>query len=95
MFFFLSLSLLSTDACPANTHIERNYTDCGLTCQNRNGTGTCSIQTVGCVCDPGYFRNGNNGPCVKECDCGCLDSNSAYHAVRIRLHCFFINRILV
>lgn len=69
------------DACPANSHVQRNYTECGVTCQNRNGTGTCSVQTVGCVCNSGYFRNGINGPCVKECDCGCLDSNSVYHAV--------------
>lgn len=64
-----------------NSHIERNYQDCGVTCQNRNGTGTCATQSIGCVCNPGYFRNGVGGPCVRECDCGCIDSSLGYYSV--------------
>ncbi len=79
------------DSCPINSHLERNYTDCGITCENRVGSGTCTSQDIGCVCDPGYFLNAVGGQCVRECDCGCLDSLSGYHPVRLLL--FLMNII--
>ncbi|CAF1064997.1 unnamed protein product [Adineta steineri] len=66
------------DSCPLYSHLERNYTDCGVTCQNRTGTLNCSVQSVGCVCDSGYFRETAGGSCIRECDCGCIDSSSIY-----------------
>ncbi|UJR31957.1 hypothetical protein I4U23_019430 [Adineta vaga] len=68
------------ESCPINSHIERNYTDCSVTCQSRNSSN-CMMQTTGCVCDPGYFRETIGGSCVRECDCGCVDSSSAYHSL--------------
>ncbi len=73
-FFFI-------DSCPINSHIERNYTDCGITCQNRAGNGTCSSVGIGCVCNSGYFLDSIAGQCVRECDCGCFDSIYNYHPV--------------
>ncbi|CAF4070391.1 unnamed protein product [Rotaria sp. Silwood2] len=67
------------DSCPINSHIERNYTDCGVTCQNRAGNSTCTVRSVRCVCDAGYFLDSIGGQCIRECDCGCLDSTSGYH----------------
>ncbi|CAF0913672.1 unnamed protein product [Adineta ricciae] len=67
------------EPCPINSHTERNYTDCGVTCQSRNNTSNCTIKSVGCVCDPGYFRETIAGLCVRECDCGCVDASSGYH----------------
>jgi len=49
------------DSCPINSHIERNYTDCGVTCQDRGGNGTCSTVGVGCVCNAGYFLDSIDG----------------------------------
>jgi len=84
LFFFV-------DSCPINSHIERNYTDCGVTCENRAGNGTCSSVSIGCVCNAGYFLDSIAGQCVQECDCGCLDSSSGYHSVR---DCFFFLNII-
>jgi len=70
------------DSCGANSHFERNYTDCGVTCQTRTTSGaTCTLQAGGCVCDAGYFMDTVAGRCVKECDCGCFDSANSYRAV--------------
>ncbi len=83
-FFFI-------DSCPINSHIERNYTDCGITCQNRAGNGNCTTFDITCVCDVGYFRDTIAGQCVQECDCGCIDSSMSYHPVRFS---FFFNIII-
>jgi len=77
LFFFLCI-----DSCPINSHIRRNYTDCGITCQNRAGSGNCSTVDIGCVCNSGYFLDSIGGECIQECNCGCLDSLSGYHPVR-------------
>ncbi|CAF1679281.1 unnamed protein product [Rotaria magnacalcarata] len=69
------------DLCPINSHIERNYTDCSITCQNRTGNLPCTVRSVGCVCDAGYLFDSIGGQCIQECDCGCTDSGSHYRAL--------------
>jgi hypothetical protein len=86
--------LIFTDSCPVNSYLQRNYTDCGVTCQNRTGTTNCSFISVGCVCNVGYFRGTISGPCIRECDCGCLDSTAGYHPV-LCLFLFYKNKIFL
>ena len=81
---------LSVEPCPINSHIERNYTDCGVTCQSRNNKLNCTMNSVGCVCDPGYFRETITGLCIRECDCGCVDASSGYHQVIDNLCCYIL-----
>ena len=74
--------LIVAGSCPTNSHIELNYNDCGVTCANRNTNPTsCTLTASGCVCDAGYFRDSVAGQCVRECNCGCFDSNNGYRAV--------------
>jgi hypothetical protein len=76
------------DSCPINSHIARNYTDCGVTCENRAGNSTCTTHAIGCVCDPGYFLDSIAGECIQECNCGCFDYSYGYHPVILS---FFAN----
>ena len=74
------IALPVLEPCGVNSHFEQTYLDCGTTCQGR--PSTCVTKSNACVCNPGYFLDAPGGRCIRECDCGCMDSVNGYRAVR-------------
>ena len=53
-------------------------TPCLNTCQNPSAASTCGLRCKeGCYCPTGKLNN--NGSCINQSDCQCLDANNYFH----------------
>ena len=72
-------SSLSAPNCGPNSDFVLEATSCPATCADESAPEKCNLPPVsGCVCRPGYLRDGDD--CVKPEMCGCPDANE-YHRV--------------